>query len=328
MTTEKHLHALELDKVLELLANKASCEASALAIRGLRPLTDYQDVADAIQRTADINSLSIRFGTPSLGGIHDCTEAINRAAIGSRLAIPELLRIGRVLKTIRSVKDWRQNADTETAADDLFEILYPAKGLEQTLDNAIESEDELSDTASAALGDLRRKILRAQSKIREQLDSIIRSPQYAKILQENIITMRDGRFVVPVKTECKNDLKGLIHGASSSGSTVFIEPMAVVDANNEIRMLENEEQQEIDRILLALSGEVGAIAPMLNDSFKALVELDMLFAKSRLADSMKASVPIISRDRVIKLNKARHPLIPRDRVVPVDITLGETFDTL
>ncbi|MEG0541424.1 MAG: endonuclease MutS2, partial [Angelakisella sp.] len=289
MTTEKHLHALELDKILDLLAGKATSEASALRIKALRPLTSYDDVADAVQRTADINSLSIRFGTPSLGGIHDCTSAINRAAIGSRLSIPELIRIGRVLKTIRSIKDWRENADTVTAADDLFEVLYPAKSLEQTLDNAITSEDELSDNASAALGDIRRKMRRAQAKIREQLDSIIRSPQYAKVLQENIITLRDGRFVVPVKTECKNELKGLIHGASSSGSTVFIEPMAVVDANNEIRMLETEEQQEIDRILLELSGQVGAIAPMINDSFSALVDLDMLFAKSRLADSMKAS---------------------------------------
>ncbi|MEG0853181.1 MAG: endonuclease MutS2 [Angelakisella sp.] len=328
MTTEKHLHALELDKILDLLAGKATSEASALRIKALRPLTSYDDVADAVQRTADINSLSIRFGTPSLGGIHDCTSAINRAAIGSRLSIPELIRIGRVLKTIRSIKDWRENADTVTAADDLFEVLYPAKSLEQTLDNAITSEDELSDNASAALGDIRRKMRRVQAKIREQLDSIIRSPQYAKVLQENIITLRDGRFVVPVKTECKNELKGLIHGASSSGSTVFIEPMAVVDANNEIRMLETEEQQEIDRILLELSGQVGAIAPMINDSFSALVDLDMLFAKSRLADSMKASVPIISRERVIHLNKARHPLISRDRVVPVDITLGESFDTL
>lgn len=328
MTTEKHLHALELDKVLELLAAKATSEASATKIRALRPCDDYNDVADAVRRTADINSLSIRFGTPGLGGIHDCTAAINRAAIGGRLTIPELIRVGRVLKTIRNIKDWWLGADTATAADDLFEVLYPAKGLEQTLDNAIAGEDELADSASAALGDIRRKMRRAQSKIREQLDSIIRSPQYAKVLQENIITLRDGRFVVPVKTECKNELKGLIHGASSSGSTVFIEPMAVVDANNEIRMLENEEQQEIDRILLELSGQVGDIAPMLNDSFIALVELDMLFAKSRLADEMKASVPIISRDRVIRLHKARHPLINKDRVVPVDITLGESFDTL
>lgn len=328
MTTEKHLRALELDKVLELLAAKTTSEASAEKIRTLRPFDEYRDVADAIQRTADINSLSIRFGTPGLGGIHDCTAAINRAAIGSRLTIPELIRIGRVLKTIRNIKDWHAAAETVTAADDLFEVLYPAKGLEQTLDSAIASDDELADSASPALGELRRKIRRAQNRIREQLDSIIRSPQYAKVLQENIITLRDGRFVVPVKTECKNELKGLIHGASSSGSTVFIEPMAVVDANNEIRMLENEEQQEIDRILLELSGLVGAIAPMVNDSFSALVELDMLFAKSRLADEMKASVPIISHDRVIKLNKARHPLISRDRVVPVDITLGESFDTL
>lgn len=236
--------------------------------------------------------------------------------------------MGRVLRTIRNIKDWRHGTDTTTACDDLFEMLFPNKALEQTLERAIQSEDELSDLASAELGDIRRKIKRAHARIREQLEGIIRSPQYAKVLQENLITLRDGRFVVPVRAECKSELKGLIHGTSSSGQTVFVEPMAVVEANNQIRLLEGEEQQEIDRVLLELSGEVGAIAPQLRDSFDALVELDILFAKSRLADDMHASVPIIGTGRIIKLNKARHPLISRSKVVPVDITLGESFDTL
>lgn len=328
MTTEKHIRSLELDKVLEMLAAKSTSETSAARIRELRPSCDYEQVADAIQRTADINSLSIRFGTPGLGGISDCTDPVRRAAAGGRLAIPELLRVGRLLKVIREIKSWWENADTPTSADELFEILVPAKGMEQTLDRAILSEDELSDAASPALGDIRRRITRAQSRIREQLDSIIRSPQYAKVLQENIITLRDGRFVVPVKSECRSELKGLVHGTSSSGATVFIEPMAVVEANNQIRLLQNEEQQEIDRILLELSGMIGGLAPSLCESFEALVELDMLFAKSRLADEMRASVPVIVRDRSIRLNKARHPLIDKRRVVPVDIMLGDGFDTL
>lgn len=328
MTSEKHLRALELPKVLERLAGKASCEATARKINTLKPSDDYDEVCLQIQRTADINSLSIRFGTPSLGGIRDCTEAIDRAAIGSRLSIPELLSVGRVLKTIRTIKEWRDSVDKPTSADEFFEILTPAKGLEQTLDKSILNEDELSDSASPELAELRRKIRRAQSQIREQLDSIIRSSAYAKVLQENIITMRDGRFVVPVKAECRNELNGLVHGASASGATVFIEPAAVVEANNRIKLLENEEQQEVDRILLELSGMVGEIAEQINQSFAALVELDVLFAKSRLADEMKASIPVISRDKVIKLNKARHPLIDKNKVVPVDITLGDGYDTL
>lgn len=328
MTTEKHLRALELDKVLELLAGKSTSESSAAQCRALRPMTEYRDVADAIRRTADINSLSIRFGTPGLGGISDPTGALRHADIGGRLSIPELLKIGRVLKVIRNIKDWRGSAENATAADDLFESLTPNKPLEQALEQAILSEDELADTASAALRDIRQKIRRAQSKIREQLDSIIRSTQYAKALQEAIITQRDGRFVVPVKSECRGEIKGLIHGTSSSGATVFVEPMAVVEANNQIRLLQSEEEQEIDRILLELSGMVGAIAAPTHESFDALVALDLLFAKSRLADEMKASVPVISTGRVIKLTKARHPLIDKHRVVPVDITLGESFDTL
>lgn len=319
---------MELDKILELLASKTSCQSSAERIRALRPSTELHEVQAAIQRTADINSLSVRFGTPGLGGIGDPTDAVNRAQRGGRLTIPELIRIGRVLKTIRNVKDWRQNADTPTAADDLFEILYPAKGLEQTLDRAIQSEDALADAASTELASIRRRIRQANSSIRERLESIIHSAQYSKILQDSLVTLRDGRFVVPVRAECRSELKGLVHGTSSSGQTVFIEPMAVVDANNQIRMLEAEEQQETDRILLELSGLVGELAEQINLSFDALVDLDMLFAKSRLADEMHASVPTVSSERIIRLNKARHPLIPRDKVVPVDIVLGESFDTL
>ncbi len=184
------------------------------------------------------------------------------------------------------------------------------------------------DTASTELASIRRRIKRAQSNIREQLDKILRSNQYSKVLQEAIVTIRDGRFVVPVRTECKSEMQGLVHGASSSGATVFVEPMVVVEANNEIRMLENEQQIEIDRILLELSSKVGAIAPQLQLTFAALVDLDVIFAKSRLADSMRAAVPQINKDGLIRLVKARHPLIDKNVVVPVDITLGDKYDTL
>ena len=324
----KHHQTLELDRVLQMLAEQTTCPASReLALR-LTPCDQYRDAADALRRTADINTLTNRYGTPSLGGIHDCTGALQRAKLGARLSAGEILQIGRVLRTIRTIKKWRGQGETVTAADDLFQSLSPVEGLEQDISAAILSEEELADTASPALADLRRRIRRAQLKVREQLDGIIRSPQYAKALQEPIVTLRDGRFVVPVKIECKNEVKGLIHDTSSSGATVFVEPLAVVEANNEIRMLQNEEQLEIDRILQEFSERIGQVADATRDSFEALLQLDLLFAKSRLADNMKATVPELNEDGIIEFKKARHPLIAKDKVVPVDIRLGGDFDTL
>ena len=326
--TNKHFLALELDKVLELLAAKTTSEASAARAREIIPYDDWRDVTRAVGRTADINSLSVRFGTPGLGGIRDCSPEVKRAQIGGRLSIPELLAVGRVLRTIRAVRDWRRQGEEETSADYLFDALTPNRALEEELDRCILSEDELQDDASPDLASIRRKIRKAQLSIRERLDSIIRSPQYAQVLQEPIVTIRDGRFVVPVKAERKNELRGLVHDTSGSGATVFVEPMAVVEANNEIRILQSQEQQEVDRILLELSGRVGEMGEALLESFDALVELDLLFAKSRLADAMRATVPEIRKDKVLRLNKARHPLIAKEKVVPVDIALGEKFDTL
>ena len=324
----KHHRTLELDRVLEMLAEQTTCPAGRELARQLIPNDNYRDAADALQRTADINSLCARYGTPGLGGIRDCTGSLQRAKLGARLSAGEILQVAQVLRTVRSIKKWRGQGETPTAADDLFHLLAPVEGLEKDIFDAILSEEELADSASPALADLRRRIRRAQLKVREQLDGIIRSPQYAKALQEPIVTMRDGRFVVPVKIECKNEVKGLVHDTSSSGATVFIEPMAVVDANNEIRLLQNEEQLEIDRILQEFSERIGQVADATRTSFEALLQLDLLFAKSRLADKMKATVPELNEDGIIEFHKARHPLIQKDKVVPVDIRLGDGFDTL
>ncbi len=310
----KHYIALELDKVLELLAAKTTCEASALRARELIPYSDWRDVSRAVRQTAQINTLSIRFGTPGLGGIRDCTAPLHRAAVGGRLSIPELLSVCRVLRTIRAVRDWRRQAEDPTDADGLFDALTPNRALEEEIDRCILNDEELQDTASPELASIRRKIRKAQLSIREKLERIIKSPQYAQVLQEAIITIRDGRSVVPVKVERKGELPGLVHDTSSSKATVFVEPMAVVEANNEIRLLQGEEQEEVDRILLELSGRVGEMASLIQESFSALVELDLLFAKSRLADAMRASVPEIRQDRILRLNRARHPLIPKEKV--------------
>ena len=315
---DKHHRTLELDRVLEMLAEQTTCAASRELALQLEPCGNYHDACDALRRTADINTLTNRYGTPGLGGIQDCTGALQRAKLGARLAAGEILQVARVLRTVRTIKKWRGQGETATAADDLFHLLSPVEGLEKDIFDAILSEEEIADTASPALADLRRRIRRAQLKIREQLDGIIRSPQYAKALQEPIVTLRDGRFVVPVKIECKNEVKGLVHDTSSSGATVFIEPMAVVDANNEIRMLQNEELLEIERILQEFSERIGQVADAACMSFEALLQLDLLFAKSRLADKMKATVPELNEEGVIDFRK----------VVPVDIRLGDGFDTL
>jgi len=324
----RHFTALELDKILLLLAGEATSPVSAQRILKIEPFNTYRDVADAVRQTADINSLTSRYGTPSLAGMPDSSDFIRKSKIGARLSTAELLCIGRLLRNIREMKRWRGQGSEETSVDFLFECLQPLAGLENDISSAILSEDELADSASPELQNIRRKIARAQISVRDKLDGIIRSPQYSRILQEPIVTLRDGRFVVPVKAECKGEMKGLVHDTSSSGATVFIEPLAVIEANNEIRILQNEERAEIDRILSEFSARVGDCSDSILGSFEALIDIDILLSKSRLADKQKATVPEINPERIINLKKARHPLIDKDKVVPVDITLGDGFDTL
>ncbi len=326
---QKHQKALELDKILAMLAGQCGCqEAAGLALE-LAPTADYPEACRRMQQTSDASQLMARFGAPSAGGLHNCNGSLARAARGATLTAAELLEIARTLQTVRLMSEWkRQSSGQPTSLDDLFYRLTPNRLLEQTILDAILSEDEIADNASRDLSDIRRKIKAAGQRIRDQLEKIIRSPSLSKFLQEQIITQRDGRFVVPVKAECKNEIKGLVHDTSSSGATFFIEPMAVVEANNEIRVLKAAEQQEIQRILAELSAQAGAFAGPLTDSCEAAAVIDLQFAKARLAYRMKATVPTITQDRAILLKKARHPLIDPQKIVPVDITLGADFDTL
>ncbi len=325
----RHIRALELPKVLEMAAKEAGNPDSADVLRALLPSGDYKEVTRLIAQTADANSLSVRFGYPSIGGMKNCTEALQKARVGARLSMQELLDIAHVLAGIRRLIQWKKQSDDQrTALDHAFEGLLPNKAVEERITDAILSEDEMADTASPELNDLRRKIRRAGLQIREQLDKIIRSQSHAKHLQEQIITTRDGRFVVPVKAEFRGEIKGLVHDTSSSGATLFIEPMSVVEGNNEIRLLQNKEQQEMDRILAELSALVGDVADATIDSYNLAIWLDVIFAKSRLADRLKCSVPIITNDRSIALKRARHPLIDPAKIVPVDMSLGKEFDTL
>ena len=245
------------------------------------------------------------------------------------MGLRELLDIAGTLRTIRGLTQWWGKSESvRTALTGRFEVLVPNKYLEEKIFTCILNEEEVADNASPALANIRRKIRAASQRVRDQLDKLIRSPSHQKHLQESIVTQRGGRYVVPVKAEFRGEVPGLVHDTSASGATVFVEPMSVVEANNEIRVLRSDEQEEISRILLELSGEAGSFADSIIESYNYAVQLDLIFAKAQVAYRMKAVVPQVGEDGRIVLHAARHPLIPKDKVVPTDITLGVSFDTL
>lgn len=328
-TENRHYRSLELDKILEMLASHATCaDAKELAL-ALTPQTDLYLARALLKQTEDAHMLLARFGGPSFGGLRNVNNALQRAAAGGMLTMRELLDIAEVLRVIRSLSEWRsRSAGVDTCLDNFFQALMPNKFLEERIINAILSEDEMADSASPTLQDIRRKIRAASSRVRDRLDQMIRSPHYQKFLQEPIVTQRNGRFVVPVKNENRSEVAGLVHDTSSSGATVFIEPMGVVEANNEIKVLQSKERDEIDRILMELSTEAGSFADTVKASYECAVELNLIFAKAQLAYEMKAAPPLLNDEGIIELRRARHPLIAKDKVVPTDIRLGGDFDTL
>lgn len=325
----KFYKCLELDKILLLLADETSIERSREAALALEPSSGLFEANELLAETNDAHMLVGRFGTPSFGTVRDMTNAIRRAQAGAVLNTLELLRIAELLRVIRSLEEWRKkSASIETKLDMRFNMLAPNKYLETKITTSILSEDKIADTASHNLQDIRRKISIASSKVRERLDKIIHSASYQKFLQDSIVTIRGGRFVIPVKAEFRSSVPGLVHDTSASGATVFIEPMGVVEANNDIRILRSKEQAEIERILANLSAEIGAYADSMCKSYDILVQLNLIFAKANLAYKMKATAPILNANGRIKIKKARHPLIDPEKVVATDIELGTSFDTL
>ncbi len=326
---DKHAKSLEFDKVLERLAEFTSCDDARYNAMHLKPESNLDLARALLNQTVDAHMLLARFGGPSFGGLKNVNNALSRANAGSVLNTKELLDIGGVLRVIRTLSQWRaSNAGVQTVLDPLFNALVPNKFLESAIFNAIISEEEISDNASTALKDIRRKIRIQESKVREQLEKISRSQAYSKYLQENIITQRNGRYVVPVKSEHRGEIPGLVHDTSSSGATVFIEPMAVVEANNEIRVLQTKEREEIERILSELSASAGDFSQSIKNSYECALELNLIFAKAQYAYKIKGAPPILNNKGVINLRAARHPLIDPKKVVPVDIMLGGDFDTL
>ncbi len=329
MISEKYLKILELDKILEQLADLTCCEAAKNRVLQLRPNDNYTIVLDETTKANDAFMLSAHFGSPSFGKMDDPTEHLKLAQIGGVLTPHALLNIASILRQTRLLLDWYgQCENMQNSLKPVFGMLTANRTIEKRIGDVFISEEEIADHASPELANIRRKIRNIGSRIRETLDKMIRSSTYQKALQENIITMRDGRYVVPVKAEFKGAVSGLVHDTSSSGATLFIEPMAVVEANNDIRVLKSQEKAEIERILQELSAECGAQAGLISSDFETLIVLNIYFAKARLAERMNAIMPRITNDGHIRLNKARHPLIAKEKVVPISLALGEEYTSL
>ena len=326
---DKSIRTLELPRVLELLSEQAvSAEARQRALR-IRPETEPEEVLRLLDQTDAARNLIGLRGSPSFSGVKPVAEALDRADRGGALNTRELLTIADLLTAARRAKEYfNDEAAEKTAIDHLFLSLHGNRFLEGKIKRAIPDEDTIADAASTELADIRRHMRAAQAKSRQILQKIISSPSYGKILQETIITQRDGRFVVPVKAEHKGDLPGLVHDISSTGATLFVEPMGVVQANNEYMELQAKEQKEIDRILAEFSAEAAAHREDIQWDYDTLVHLDLIFARGQLSYKMNAVRPEVRRDGAIHLRKARHPLLDPKTAVPIDIELGDTFDTL
>ncbi len=325
----KNHKILELDKILHMLSLEARCEDAKKLALGIVPADDFSSTSHELELTNNAYTLCMKYGSPSINVVKNIKNSAKRADLGATLTSAELIEIAEALRVIRGLCQFRHTAGEEKMLiDDWFDTLSPNKFLEEKINNAIISEEEFSDNASPLLGEIRRKMRGYSQSARAQLDKLIKNPAYQKYLQENIITIRDSRFVVPVKSEYKNEIKGLVHDTSASGATLFIEPIAVVEINNDLRILKSKEEQEITRILAELSAEVANFHETLITSYDALIMLDLIFAKANLGIKMRACIPILSKDTVIDLKKARHPLIEKDKVVPIDVSLGKDFDTL
>ncbi len=323
---EKSMETLELPRVLELLARQAVTEEGKERCAALRPFTDADDVKRALDETSAAVELISVHGSPYFGEVRPVAASLQRADMGGALNTRELLDIAGVLRAARGCVEYAAGSGQKTVLDPLFKGLTPNRYLEDRISGSILSEEEIADAASPELADIRRHKRATAAKVRDILQKLISSNQ-SRYLQEPIITQRNGRFVVPVKSENKNDVPGLVHDLSASGGTFFIEPMGVVKANNELRELEGKEKKEIERILAELSAECAGHKEDIREDYDFLVMLDVIFAKASLSLHLRGMPPRIV-ERGVSFERARHPLLDRDTAVPNDLRLGEDFDTL
>ena len=322
---EKSIQTLELPRVLEMLAACAVTDEGKERSLALRPMTDLDDVQRAQEETTAAVKLLVVRGTPAFGGIKPVAASLQRADMGGSLNTRELLEIAGVLRAARTAGEYGAGEE-KTPISHLFHALTPNRFLEDTITNSIVGEDELADSASPELASIRRHMRATEAKVRDILQKLISSNQ-SKYLQEAIITIRSDRYVVPVKSEHKNAIPGLVHDVSSSGSTFFIEPMGVVKANNELRELAAREKKEIERILAELSAQCAAHKEDISEDYDLLIWLDTIFARGKLSLNMEASQPRLS-EKYLRLQKARHPLLDKKTAVANDLELGDKFDTL
>ncbi len=318
---EKSLKTIELPAVLSLLAERAVSEGAKQAALALRPSADERQVRERLAETTDAKKLLETKGSPSFAGLKDVRSSLARADLGGMLNTRELLDIAGVLFCARSLSSYGSGRGETGTLGRLFASLMPNRFLEEKITTSITGEEEIADGASPELADIRRKMRAASARVRDSLQKIITAPSYAKVLQEAIITQRGGRYVVPVRAEKRGELPGLVHDVSGSGSTLFVEPMSVVKANNELRELGAKEKAEIERILMELSAECAASRGGIDLDYNVLTALDLIFAKAELSYHLNGGEAILTENEII-LKKARHPLLPKDTAVPIDLTLG------
>lgn len=326
---KSYLKTLELEKILNRAAQLAVCPEARTLLLEQDAFETVEEVRYALSQTDAINSLLLKNGSPRFGGVQGVDKVVNRALKGGILSMAELLEVAGALRNFQSLVSWYHITEHDMLpVDDLFYALTPQPTLEKNISSAILSPEEMADTASNTLFEIRRKIRAMENSIRDKLDAIIKNSTTNKFLQDAVVSLRNGRFVVPVKAEYRGEVGGVIHDVSSSGSTVFVEPTAVVEANAKIMQLRSQEKSEIERILAAFTDQVASIEPVFNFSYQAMLNIDVLLAKARLALEQQAYMPQVADGMWFDLKKARHPLIDKDKVVPVDVALGKEYDTL
>ena len=327
---QKALNALEYPKIIEKLTDKASSYMGKQLCKNLEPSTDLEEIRLMQLQTKDALTRLFQKGSVSFGNVKDVRGSLKRLEIGSSLGIQEILAICALLENTSRVKAYSRKERNDLPVDSLdgmFDALSPLTPLSAEIRRCIISEDEFSDDASPALRQIRRNMKITNDRIHTQLASLVNGSART-YLQDSVITMRNGRYCIPVKAEYKGQVPGMIHDQSSTGSTLFIEPMSVVKLNNDIRELELQEQKEIEVILADLSQQIALEQETISLNLKIMVQLDFIFARAALAMDMNASEPIFNDEGRINLKKARHPLINKKKVVPIDIRLGDTFDLL
>ena len=329
----KALRILEFDKIVNRIVELSASELGKELAGEMTPETEYGVILGLLKETSDAAGFIVRRGSPPMGGIHDIRGSLKRADMGSMLPAGELLRVSDTLRASRNLKNYSGSADTrgeegDNIVKELIDALEINKRIEDKINNAIVGEDEISDSASPALSTIRRQIKDQQNSIKDRLSDMVRSSKYQKFMQESIVTLRGDRYVVPVKQEHRSEVPGLVHDSSASGATIFIEPMAVVEANNSIKQLKIKEQLEIERILAELSADVGSISGELKANMSIMARLDFIFAKAKLSLDHNCVCPKLNNDRRILIKKGRHPLLDKKTVVPINFNIGDKFSTV